>query len=82
MTEYVEAIGRNPGEDRQHSHLYALPDYKPMCLYGWNRSDGERLSIFRGHTGARGLCKICERRAALGLPPVEAKSGSHRTKWL
>lgn len=39
VVEYVEAIGRNPGEDKQHSHLYALDDkgeYLPMCVYGWN----------------------------------------------
>jgi hypothetical protein len=95
---YVEAIGRNPGEERQHSHLYAeveMPTdvassmgmgattgYVPMCRYGWNRSDGEEFSILRGHRGARGLCRTCERRRDCGLPPVESKPGSHKTKWL
>jgi len=82
---YVEAIGRNPGEDQGRSHLYAEMsdgDYLPMCRYGWNRSDGAALSIFRGHSGARGLCRTCQRRRAAGLPPVEAQPGSHKTKWI
>lgn len=82
---YVEAIGRNPGEEKQHSHLYAEyenGDYLPMCRYGWNRSDGSRLSIFRGHRGARGLCKTCDKRRAAGLPGVESVPGSHKTKWI
>ena len=98
--DYVEAIGRNPGEEKQHSHLYfhsvektgdrfydehgehaIMRDvYTPMCIYGWNRSDGERLSIFRGHRGARGLCKICQKRSVAGLPAVI--DGRHKTKWL
>lgn len=93
--EYVEAIGRNPGEEKQHSHLYlvthgpdpenpklVVEDYKPMCRRGWNRGDGGGFSIFRGHSGARGLCKVCLKRAKAGLPGVEAKPGSHRTKWI
>lgn len=96
--DYVEAIGRNEGEDKQHSHLYVLVSqptdvaamvglrartgYLPMCRYGWNRSDGEGFSIFRGHRGARGLCKICQKRLAAGLPGVESKPGSHKTKWI
>ena len=94
--KYVEAIGRNPGEEKQHSHLYvqvsnptdvaamtglgARTGYMPMCIYGWNRSDGEAFSILRGHTGQRGLCKICEKRSKLGLPPVEP--ARHETKWI
>jgi len=96
--EFVEAIGRNPGEELQHSHLYlcveqpsdiaaacglgARSGYLPMCRYGWNRSDGEGYSIFRGHTGARGLCRTCLKRAEAGLPGVKAKPGSHKTKWI
>lgn len=98
MSQYVEAIGRNTGEDKQHSHLYvevsiptdvaascwlgARTGYLPMCRYGWNRNDGEAFSIFRGHRGRRGLCKICYKRSELGLPGIEAKPGSHKTKWL
>lgn len=85
--KYVEAIGRNPGEQYGKSHLYLevrIPegglDYEPMCGYAWNRSDGEGFSIFRGHRGSQGLCKICEKRSLQGLrgvPPM-----IHRTKWL
>lgn len=85
IIEYVEAIGRNPGEEKQHSHLYALDDrgdYTPMCVYGWNRSDGERFSIFRGHSGSKGLCKTCLKRAQHNLHGVEAKENSHKTKWI
>jgi len=95
MPKYVEAIGRNPGEEKQHSHLYletripdpeeptlTITDYLPMCRKGWNRSNGESFSIFRGHRGARGLCKVCSKRAAKGLPGIEAKENSHETKWL
>lgn len=83
-TTYVEAIGRNTNEDKGHSHLYEKKgeDYTPMCMYGWNRSNGVAFSIFRGHRGARGLCKICEKRKAAELPGVPAKANSHKTKWL
>lgn len=96
--DYVEAIGRNTGEDLQHSHLYVLlqqpsdvaaatgmgacSGYIPMCRFGWNRSDGASFSIFRGHSGRRGLCKTCFKRAEAGLPPVESKPGSRKTKWI
>ncbi len=93
---FVEAIGRNPGEEFQCSHLYeeisdptdvaaishlgARTGYAPMCIYGWNRSDGAAFSIFRGHTGARGLCRICERREKLNLPSLK-EGAPHKTKW-
>lgn len=82
--KYIEAIGRNPGEEYQHSHLYAVDekhDHVLMCIYGWNRSNGTRLSIFRGHRGAKGLCKICEHRAKMNLLPL-TDGASHKTKWL
>lgn len=96
--QFVEAIGRNNGEENGHSHLYlvesnptdvaalaglgARTGYLPMCRYGWNRSDGESFSILRGHTGARGLCKTCLKRAKAGLLGVESVPGSHKTKYL
>lgn len=95
---YVEGIGRNPGEEKQHSHLYvevgeptdvaaltglgARTGYLPMCRHGWNRSNGAGFSIFRGHRGDRGLCKVCEKRRGAGLPGIEAKPDSHKTKWI
>lgn len=82
--KYVEAIGRNEGEEKGRSHLYAEVDgnYMPMCMYGWNRSNGEAFSIFRGHRGAAGLCKVCQKRRDAGLLPVPSKEDSHKTKWL
>jgi len=85
IVAFVEGVGRNEGEEYGRSHLYAVMDdgnYLPMCMYGWNRSDGGRLSIYRGGHGQRGLCKICQRRRDAGLPPVEAREGSHKTKWI
>jgi len=85
VTGYIEAIGRNPGEGNNHSHLYAIDvngDLWPMCIYGWNRSDGERFSVLRGYVGKRGLCKICSKRAKEEKPPVIDAVDSHKTKWL
>jgi hypothetical protein len=78
---YVEAIGRNPGEETGRSHLYRLPDYMPMCEWGWNRSDGERYSIFRGHRGAKGCCRTCLKRAEAALPAIYEAKG-HPTRWI
>jgi hypothetical protein len=85
IIDYVEAIGRNDGEELNHSHLYAIDEngeYWPMCIYGWNRSDGESFSILRGHIGARGTCKICLKRKAAGKEPIYNAVDSHKTKWL
>lgn len=80
---YVEAVGRNPGEEKGRSHLYLLEDgeYTPMCEFGWNRSDGERFSIFRGWRGHRGLCRTCSNRAEKGLEPIREARG-HKTQWI
>lgn len=78
-------MGRNEGEERQVSHMYAEydnGDYLPMCRKGWNRSDGESFSILRGHVGAKGICKTCQRNKDAGKPGVEPVSDSHKTKWL
>ena len=81
---YIEAIGRNTGEELQHSHLYEIKKdgYLPICIYGWNRSDGQAFSIFRGHTGARGLCEICRKRAAAGKHGISWRKAKHKTKWI
>lgn len=81
---YVEAIGRNEGEDLT-SHLYieiGSNNYLPMCRKGWNRSNGASFSILRGHKGKKGLCKTCEKNRDAGRSGVEAKPGSHKTRWL
>ena len=55
---YIVGLGRNPGEEDQVAHLYK-GDYNgpmtPMCVRGWNRSDGARFSIYRGQTGNVGV---------------------------
>lgn len=82
---YVPGIGRNEGEQYQCSHLYAVysdGSMLPMCRKGWNRSNGEGFSIFRGHIGAKGICKVCQRNKDAGKPGVESKPDSHKTKWL
>lgn len=85
LVRFVVGMGRNPGEEKLCSHLYAEYDdgsYLPMCQRGWNRSDGERFSILRGHVGARGVCKTCQKNADAGKPGVKSKPGSHKTQWL
>lgn len=53
----------------------------PMCDYGFNRSDGEGFSIFRGSPNTQGDCKICARNVAAGKRPL-TKSFAHKTRWL
>lgn len=54
-------------------HTYAMMEdgeLRPMCGYGWNRSDGTRYSILRGPPGTQGDCKLCAKNVAAGKPPV------------
>jgi len=67
---YLEGQDRN--EPYALSHTYALTEagnYWPMCGYGWNRSNGTRLSIFRNPPGSEGDCKLCRRNVAEGKRP-------------
>lgn len=75
--------GQDRNEPHALSHTYA--DTKdglfPMCGYGWNRSDGDSFSIFRGSPGTEGDCKLCRKNLRAGKPPK--KDGfAHETKWL
>ena len=78
---YISGLDRND----QHlvSHLYkgtfSEPDL-PMCVRGWNRSDGDGYSIFRNNVGDAGICKICMRRALANKKGVESRK--RRTRWL
>ncbi|HEX7720487.1 MAG TPA: hypothetical protein VF389_11825 [Woeseiaceae bacterium] len=81
-------VGYRSGSDRNETarktHTYAMmanDDLWPMCGYGWNRSDGDRFSIFRGTPGSEGDCKICRRNVAEGRPPV-FDGFPHKTRWL
>lgn len=84
--KYIRGTGRNPGEERQKSHLYESVDghspIRPMCGYGWNRSNGEGFSIFRSpwRSSEVGVCKLCIKRVKAGLPGVEP--WFHKTKWM
>ncbi|WP_303763786.1 hypothetical protein [Sphingobium yanoikuyae] len=76
------------GEDRNEpnalTHTYAqMSDgsLAPMCGYGWNRSGGDRFSIFRGSPGTEGDCKLCRKNVAAGKLPV-FDGFPHKTKWL
>ena len=76
---YIAGLGR----DYPHpplAHLYK-GDFSdpglPMCRHGWNRDGGESYSIWRRNTGRKGICRICLRRARLGLdgvPPVGGRA--------
>jgi hypothetical protein len=76
--------GQDRNEDRALTHTYAetvAGNLFPMCGYGWNRSNGTRLSIFRGSPGTEGDCLICRRNVAAGKRPVH-RPWPHKTKWL
>lgn len=71
-------------DDQALSHTYAMltdGGLFPMCGYGWNRSDGERFSIFRGTPGTEGDCKLCRKNVAASKQPV-FQGFPHKTKWL
>lgn len=81
--QYIEGMDRND-QDKVVSHIYAgkvqgEPD-GPLCVRGWNRSDGAGFSIFRGHTSNAGTCKVCLRRKLKGLGPVESRQ--RKTRWI
>lgn len=65
------------------SHTYAETEdgLFPMCSYGWNRSDGEAFSIFRGSFGTEGNCKLCHKNLHAGKAPVVV-GFPHKTRWL
>lgn len=76
--------GQCRNDDNSLTHTYAeMQDGNlwPMCGYGWNRSGGERFSIFRGPPDSEGDCLICRKRVLQNLPPVMV--GIHRkTRWM
>lgn len=76
--------GQCRNNPRALSHTYAetvAGHLWPMCDYGWNRSGGARLSIFRGPLGTEGDCLICRKRVATGKRPV-FHARPHKTRWL
>ncbi len=75
--------GQDRNEPKATIHTYAETDEGifPMCGYGWNRSNGNALSIFRGSPGTRGDCKLCKKNIEAGKAPV-MNGFPHKTKWL
>jgi hypothetical protein len=81
-------VGYRRGQCRNNenalSHTYAMTadgELWPMCGYGWNRSDGDRFSIFRSAPGSEGDCKLCRKNVAAGKQPV-FDGFPHKTRWL
>lgn len=85
IEDYRSGSCRNSEPGIVKSHTYATIEgddsLYPMCGYGWNRSDGDRYSIFRGSFGTEGNCKQCQKNLREGKPPVIG-GWSHKTKWL
>ena len=74
--------GRDRNEDNAVAHLYKgtmVNPGNPMCLRGWNRSDGKGYSIFRNLPGIA-ICKVCLRRAEQRKDSVPSRS--RKTKWI
>jgi len=79
--EYVTGVFRGDNGENMVTHLYrgnfANPGH-PMCSRGWQRvwyyKNGKvkyyEYSIFRNNTSNVGMCKICMRRAELGLESI------------
>ena len=78
---YVTGLDRN--DQQLVAHLYrgtfANPK-NPMCVRGWNRSDGEGYSIFRNTVGEDRICKTCMRRALERREPVASRP--RKTRWI
>lgn len=76
--EYTTGLSRQTYPEPKTAHLYRGPfndPGNPMCIYGWNRDNGESYSIWRNNGGD--ICKICLKRAEAGLPPIT--EGKHKT---
>ena len=78
--EYITGQDRN--DDTLVAHLYRgtfSEPGNPMCLRGWNRSDGDCYSIFRNLPGVK-ICSICSRRASQNKDSVSSKK--RKTRWI
>lgn len=73
--DYITGLGREYPHPRI-AHIYEGPfdaPGRPLCRHGWNRNGGQSYSIWRNNTGTARVCKVCDRRAAKGLPGVDPK---------
>lgn len=89
--EYITGMFRGDNGRNIVSHLYYgvySGPMTPMCSGGWQRkyfnSKGKLIdwefSIFRGNVSPKGTCKICERRAEKGLPPIDKPVGRYNPR--
>ena len=78
---YRSGSCRNEPRATSHTYVEEGDELYPMCGYGWNRSNGEAYSIFRGSYGIEGDCKRCQRNLAAGKEPVR-EGWPHPTKWI
>ena len=81
--EYIPGMDRSEDGYKNKTHLYEGPFSdlgKPMCKYGWHRSDGEGYSVFRNNISQAGICTLCLKRAEANLPGVDP--WPHKTKWI
>lgn len=77
--KYVTGLDRNDQHLVAHLYKGTFDNVgRPMCVRGWNRSDGQGYSIFR-NCGNR-ICKVCMRRAREKKPGV--KSRFRKTRWI
>lgn len=88
MTDANKVIGYRAGQGRDDlgnkSHTYAMMengDLWPMCIYGWNRSNGDRYSIFRRTPGTEGDCGHCRRNVKAGRAPL-IDGAPHKTRYM
>lgn len=83
MTDLKYRSGQCRNNPRALTHTYCETEEGlfPMCGYGWNRSNGEAFSIFRGAPGTEGACKLCRKNVAAGRAPY-SEGWPHPTKWL
>lgn len=83
MTPQGYISGQDRNDENVVAHLYK-GDFNdvglPMCVRGWNRSDGSEYSIFRNNVGNAGICKVCMKRTLAGKEGVESRT--RKTKWI
>jgi len=79
--QYVTGMDRNDQHLVAHLYTGTFHDLgEPMCVRGWNRSDGIGYSIFRNNVGDAGICKVCLRRAEEKRKPIPSRE--RKTRWL
>jgi hypothetical protein len=69
---YISGVFRGDGGEKRVTHLYkgTFGEHgNPMCKRGWQY--GDSYSIFRNNITDKGICKVCLRRAKLGLDGVQ-----------